>query len=358
MTTKKLVWIRQFSQTVFFSLFLYILWSTTHPLRGIFSPTILFEIDPLVVFLTSLSERIVLPGFIFSILMIVLTVILGRFFCGWVCPLGAFNDWVGSLKKKKIVPKDAANTKIRKIKYGILALVAIFALVGVQIAWVFDPLVIMARFVSLNLIPIVTLMTDKLFVLTIRGFGLYDGMIYDLYRGFKSSWLGIHVYYFSNSWIVFLFFLSIVLASLAVRRLWCRILCPLGAIYAWMAKTALVERKTTSCMDCGICQSKCRMGAILDDLSYAKGECILCMDCIYDCPNGQTAFDWTFRKKDKSPSLEDSPSRLSRRNFLILLFSSISVLGFRNRWGRRSDRGSPITAGVIRPPGALEEKAF
>ncbi|MFH0772154.1 MAG: 4Fe-4S binding protein [Candidatus Omnitrophota bacterium] len=360
---KKWVVIRRASQIFFLFLFIYILWSTTYPLKGVISPEVLFKIDPLVILLTSLSERIILPGIVLSIFMILLTLAFGRFFCGWVCPLGAAIDFAAFLKRGHFrKEEDTANARLRKPKFFILGIIALSALFGLQIAWVFDPVVIMARFVSLNLIPLVIFAMDRFFGLPIRGFNLC-GAFYDFYRGLKSSLLGVNVYYFSHSVIIFVFFLAIFCAGFLIKRIWCRALCPLGAIYALAAKPALLNREVKECLRCGKCKSVCRMGAIKNDASYLKGECILCMDCVYDCPDNITRFTllekgrsltgFGFRKPDKikNAAINKDEKGISRRNFILLGIFSFFAVGFRKR-GFSGERS------VIRPPAAIREDEF
>jgi polyferredoxin len=350
--------VRRISQTVFLLLFVYVLWSTTYPLRGPIPPEIIFKIDPLLVFFVSLSERVILPGIFLSGVLVLSALVLGRFFCGWICPLGTFNDWLSSLRKRKAVPGEPQNRKIRKIKFGILAVIGICALGGFQAAWFFDPLVIMARFISLNLIPTVTLGLGNFFITGIRSFGLYGGF-YDFYHELRNTVLGVSVYYFSNSVPIFVFFSCLSLPVLFVSRIWCRMLCPLGALYALAAKGAILERKVGNCTGCMVCRSDCRMGAIEEGGRYAKGECILCMDCLYTCPANVTSFGWR-----KTGGLKTKPGDMSgghgvtRKDFLFLLFSA-AALSFLTRSSKTFAQpfGRPLSP-VLRPPGALKEEAF
>ncbi|MFC1508116.1 4Fe-4S dicluster domain-containing protein [Candidatus Omnitrophota bacterium] len=91
------------------------------------------------------------------------------------------------------------------------------------------------------------------------------------------------------------------------------------------------------------------MAAIKDDMSCALGECVLCMDCVYDCPEKGTRFGF----KEIAPKKEKVD--LSRRSFLFLMFSSFLSLGFRNKIGWLSKKE---TGSVIRPPAALKEPQF
>ncbi|MFQ5952195.1 MAG: 4Fe-4S dicluster domain-containing protein [Candidatus Omnitrophota bacterium] len=309
--------------------------------------------NPLIMFITSISERIVLPGIVFAFAMIFLTLVLGRFFCGWVCPLGTMIDGTGALRREKFRPiPNKVNRKIRKIKFYILGIIALIALAGVQVAWILDPMVIMARFVSLNLIPTVTLFLDKFFAMLIRDFGLY-GPVFDLYQALKSSFLGVRVYYFASSPIIFLFFVLVISTALIMPRFWCRAVCPLGAVYTLTARFAVLRRVVKKCRHCPVCISACRTGAILDDTSYVKGECILCMDCVYGCPQNATKFSWPGAKEPKEK--EEKSGGISRKDFVFLILSSIFLLGF--KWRKILRKGETI-GNVIRPPAALKEKDF
>jgi MauM/NapG family ferredoxin protein len=154
---------------------------------------------------------------------------------------------------------------------------------------------------------------------------------------------------FNNTFIDTQLMLALFLAAVATvfikKRFWCRSICPLGAIYALTAKVALLRREVRGCSDCGKCTPRCRMGAIKDDFSYSKGECILCMDCVYDCPESRTGFVW----EGRTCNGEADPGR---RGILLLLSSSVLLAGF------GKFRSSAASRSVIRPPAALPEEEF
>jgi len=275
---KKLVLTRRLSQIFFLSLFIYILWLTTNTAS-------FFKIDPLI--------SIFNP---FSLMMLILTLIVGRFFCGWICPLGSVIDMCGIKAKNRVL-------NFRQVKYYILGSIIISAFLGIQIAWIFDPLVITARFISLNFIP-------------------------------------------SFTFITLSFFIIICSLVLITKRFWCRFICPLGAIYSLVAKFSLLRRHVDKCINCMRCESICRMDAIKEDMSYRKSECILCMDCVYDCPVQGTKFTWP-AKLVKS-NARDS---ISRKDFLFLIASSFLLLGFKFREGG-------VKKKLIRPPGVTNEREF
>jgi polyferredoxin len=329
---KKLIFARKFSQIFFLLLFIYILWSAIH--TGLF-----FKIDPLIVILNSLSGRIIIPGIIFAVTMLILTFVFGRFFCGWICPLGSVIDCLGIKTKNRALG-------LTRIKYYIFGIIVILALSGIQITWVFDPLVITARFMSLNFIPSFIAAIDKIFIFFIKLFNFYTPL-YDFYRLLKSSILGAKVYYFPHSVITLGFFLIICSLIFITKRFWCRVLCPLGAMYAILAKFSILRRFVAKCSRCMKCRVNCRMSAINEDMSYKKEECVLCMDCVYDCPEHVTKFTWPTKK----PGVSSKKDGVSRKDFLFLTVSSFLLMGSKTR-------GGEVKKKLIRPPGATDEHEF
>jgi polyferredoxin len=264
---KKLVIARRLSQAIFLLIFLGILWPFAHPLKDFLSSRIFTRTDPLVMIFSSVSQRVVLQGLAFSLGMLLATLLLGRFFCGWVCPLGTVIDLTGALRKRKVALRDRTKIKVRAVKFYILGVIAIFSLFGIYLAGALDPMVIMARFFFFNLVPVADFLA------------------------------GADLRYFMDSGIIFLVFVLICSSAIFISRVWCRAICPLGAIYALVARFSLLRRVVTKCDNCGVCISNCRTGAIKDDSSYVKGECILCMDCVYDCPQKATKFTWGFFRR-------------------------------------------------------------
>jgi len=300
--------------------------------------------------MTSVSERVVLGGIALGALMLALTLVIGRFFCGWICPLGTVVDMAGALRKKTAPLGDRANQKLKRPKFFILAAVFILSVFGIQTAWFLDPTVITARFVSLNLIPAATLACDKAFIFMLKASGFHQPLV-DLYRTLQGFFPGANARYFSHSLFILAFFLPVVAGSLYIKRFWCRAVCPLGALYALAARFSLLGRVVGRCEECGACKPGCRMGAVRDDAGYEKAECILCMDCVYDCRPRVTRFSFRTGGRNNSESTEKkSEGGLSRRGFLFLLAASSAFLaGF---------KAAPRQRRVIRPPAALREDRF
>lgn len=257
---KKLVVIRRCSQGVFLALFLFV---SLFPFNRILSAGIFSSIDPLLSISLSIAKKTVEPILIISLGMIFLVFFFGRFFCGWMCPLGTLIDAAGTRSSKKRRLKNKT-TRARYIKFFVLTGVLVSAGLGGWMVWFFDPLIVLDRFL--------------LFL-----------------KGAQRETFSIM--------ITLVLFLSVFVTARLVPRFWCRNICPLGAIYAAVSKFSLLTRQVLpTCQSCNKCESTCRMGAITRGANYIKGECILCMDCIYDCPDQNTFFAWTQKKSPNSTS--------------------------------------------------------
>lgn len=355
----KLSKLRVVSQFSFLSFFVYILWSTTYPLEGKINPDVFFKFNPLIIIMTSVSERIVLPGIIPVFLMLGLTFLFGRFFCGWICPLGTLIDFAGSFNKNKGFYNEAKVKRFSHIKYYILGFVAGGAVLGVQIFWLFEPITILARFVSLNFIPLFTYSVDKLFIFMLNQLNRPE-ILFDLYRNLKTSFLGLEIAYFPHTKIVFLFFSLIMLSAYWMKRSWCRLICPLGAMYAVFARFALLRRYTQGCVFCGNCKAKCPTAAINDDMSYTKSECILCMECVSSCPIGVNKFGFAHqlnkKRSNSKTEILGNNKGISRRDFLFYISAGLgAVLMGKVKAGSKKNYYRDI---IIRPPASLKEDEF
>ena len=355
---KKLTTLRVVFQICFLSLFVYVLWSTTYPLTGKINPDIFFKFNPLITIMTSLSERIPIDGIMQGVLMLALTVILGRFFCGWICPLGTLIDFSSGLNKGKWALNEAKLKGLSYIKYYILGIIIAGAIAGMQILWLLEPITILARFISLDFIPLVTYSADKMFVLILNQLNRPE-ILFDLYRDLKTSFLGLEIAYFPHTGIILLFFMLIMVGAFFIKRSWCRIVCPLGAMYAVFAKMAFLKRSTRNCVFCSNCKVKCPTKAINDDISYSKSECILCLKCVEACPIGVNKFGFRDPEAKKEAGDKAAMSRnnkgISRRNFLFYLAAGMGAALAAKRINKGSSYYQDI---IIRPPAAIKEDEF
>ncbi|MCD4783276.1 MAG: 4Fe-4S binding protein [Candidatus Eremiobacteraeota bacterium] len=341
---------RRIFQVILYLFFLFLLFRTVYPL-GERTPNIftrLSALNPLYLMILGKFTGLFIPGLI----ILSLTFILGRFFCGWVCPMGTTID-IG----EKIVGGSDNSTSARKfgwIKYIILVATMFTGIFGLSTGYIFEPMSLSYRFYTFCIFPVVDLFwrAVRQYVPAISGFEL---SIYPItYR------LGL---------FYFILFLVIIILGRYYRRFWCRNLCPLGALLSIPGRLSLIQKKVSDdCIKCGLCTRKCKMGAIpKDPKEFIASECIYCFDCVKECPVNAISF-----RIDKPRSMEnlltdirnfikggkprhpETATGFTRKNLLEALgFGSLAVVMSRVDHNRRFRDPA-----LIRPPAALPENDF
>ena len=346
---------------MFFLFLVYVIWVTKDPLDFFVNPAYYFKLDPFVMFVTSIAERLVLPGIFLALAVMIFTAVFGRFFCGWFCPLGAVMDfwaWVLSFFKVRRFRENEPKGSV-SVKYIILGVILIFSFAGIQLAWALDPIAVFVRTFSFDLHPWVNGLANAVFAKAMVFLG-YPAWLDSTFNWLNQTILSAKVPVFPHSFAILALFGLIMLLVLAKRRFWCRYVCPLGALLAAVARFSLYKRVVTSCRgNCSLCSQVCRMNAITAGNSYIKQECILCMDCVRMCP-GETEFKLqiaNFKLQNSEPR-KSEPDGMSRFDFLVWITGFVMLLsGFAKRTAKSDDMPAR-TKPVVRPPGALEEKEF
>lgn len=346
---------RSVVQTLSLALFLFLIWKASFPLSGLIPVDLFLRLDPLITTGTILSSREWLWALAPGLIILGLSAVLGRFFCGYICPMGTtldVGDWLLRSGSRNIALSQEQQNKFRKIKYYILFFIFGAGLSG--ISWVFSasPLSLITRFYALLVYPVLTFISDGLLdiatPLTLK-FGL-DSLTY----------LEPKILYFATQWFIAVFFLTLFLLAFVTPRFWCRYLCPSGALMAIMAGKPFIRRKVSDeCTNCGLCIKKCPMNAIPDDpYKTSHQECLACETCVRVCPEQAVSFSFGFNKNaGKSPAFMPS-----RRKVLISAVAGAgsAVIAHTAVSGVRSDfvPGNIMPESLIRPPGALMERDF
>lgn len=205
--------------------------------------------DPLAVVDFVSASRILLDVFLLTALIpIACTVLLGRIFCGWICPADLLFEVAGKLRSLAGIRTDV--TFASMTKYVVLLAGGTAALLtGSQVfAEIYPPRIVGA----------------------------------ELYLWITFGTVG------AGAW----FLLAIVAFEIFVsRRFWCRYLCPGGALYSALGRWRLLRLKVdrSRCTDCRLCDRVCEFG--LDPMNGRMGmECNNCGLCIRAC--GTNALEW------------------------------------------------------------------
>jgi MauM/NapG family ferredoxin protein len=315
--------------------------------RGALAPDLantLIRISPLAMLANAIASRTFLISSLLGLIILISAIFVGRAWCGWLCPLGALLDWVSPTHPNRHrVPEGW-----RKGKY-LLLLVILFAAVFSNLTLLFlDPLTIFFRSLSTFVWPALDRVITALETLLFNVPFLADPISnFDLaIRPFLFP--SQPVYYQGTAWLA-LFLASLVALNWLVTRFWCRYLCPLGGLLGLVSKISFIKREVSpTCKECGLCAGHCPTGTIDPHKNFASdpSECTLCMNCLYDCPNGSVTFKRRFSKPQWAAY---DPSRRQVLAGLGLAAGSVAIL---NSEGlvRRQDQH------LIRPPGVLEEE--
>lgn len=305
-----------------------------------------FRTNPLVVLSFILSAKtfvfILAPG----LLLIIFTALLGRFFCGWICPLGTIIDLLTG-KIKKTAPLKPFKTKL---KYYILLILLTTALFNVNIVGIFDPIGILVRPLTFFIYPI--------FGWTIKAgwAGLYSAIgdkrdYLDFFYRFLSDYaLPFRETFYPLAFISFAFLLFIILLERYETRNWCRNLCPLGTLLGLLGRLSIFRRIPGKlCGDCGRCRDICPTGFDTDALQGQ--DCILCMDCLLKCQFRRINFSLKWIGKSGGQRGESVPI-FERRIFLTGILSGLALSRmFAFRVPQKNER-------LLRPPGVQGEEVF
>ena len=203
--------------------------------------------DPLAVLAQmSAGLHIYWPFALSALVPIILTVVFGRFFCGWICPaafLYELNSAVGTICRRSGF-RIGNKRYDRRLKYLVLgAVLIVSALTGAVWASAIYPPAIVGR--------------EIFYAVALGGFGV--GAVF--------------------------FVLTLLFDLLVARRGFCRYLCPGGALYSLLGRYRLlrIQRKVETCNDCAKCTAVCEFG--LDPLRDNFGqECNNCTACMAVCP--------------------------------------------------------------------------
>jgi len=302
-------------QIAFLAFFVFAFVQTRYSVPVTFQ-NIFFRFDPLVLVVASIAYRTIITSALLALSLLALTLLFGRFFCGFVCPLGTTIDIIDAAIKKRLNVGHA----LKNTKYYILLFLVITATLGASFLHFFDPLVILERSITLIFYP-VSVYLASIFTLT-------------------------PVIVYTESLIALILLIAIVGLNFFSERFWCRNLCPLGGLLALLSKISIFKFSfLKGCTKCSICEKVCPTDAIsFESEKIDAGECIDCLRCQYECPQA------TIKYKN---SLTPAPLDVGKRQLVTVLGASILLAPL-----AKTLLHQKVLGRLIRPPGSIPESDF
>ena len=149
-----MAYLRRASQIVFFVLFVLLFLKAEYGGQDVLAwPTdLFFRFDPLILLTNVLTLSPLVKGLLWSLIFVALTLVLGRFFCGWVCPLGTTLD---GCRRLLFTPRPDSGVaqRLRRVKYYLLFGLLAGAVFSLNLVGLFDPLSLLFRSLALVFYP-------------------------------------------------------------------------------------------------------------------------------------------------------------------------------------------------------------
>lgn len=352
------VWLRRSAQILGLSGFIWLTWAmATNAAQQYDVPRaadIIFLCDPLVFFAACVAGSCTLSLAVTGVLAILGALLIGRAFCGWLCPLGTTLDMMRRVTEP-IAGRWRRNTQRRtgrwatwcaQIPLWIAIMVVMALLVGLNVVGLVDPFAIVMRGLTTSIFPLIEQGHHALHdwlrpaVDHVPAPGFLDD-----YRFIGAPVRQTVAQYGAAG--VSAITLGVVLAMEVIQaRWWCRTVCPTGSVLGVLARWSLVRRLPgKTCGPCRVCVHSCHMGAFTDQGILVPSACTACLSCVEDCPTGVAALQLP---TEKTPT---APIDISRRGFLTACAAGATLPLLPAVRTPSSSAMSTLVTRRLRPPG-------
>lgn len=209
---------------------------------------------------------------------LLVTVLFGRLYCSWVCPLGTVQDCAARLtrtgaKRRRHTYSFAEPANV--LRYTVLGVVVVCMITGMAVLpALLDPMSAYGRIASELLRPVL-------------GIAFESGSA----KGIAPA----------SGWAALIAAVTLVVVGLcAIRsgRLWCNTICPVGSFLSIFSRYSFyhIDIDTDVCTNCHSCERACKAQCInVSEHQVDGSRCVMCFDCLDACPEG--AIRYTYRRK-------------------------------------------------------------
>ena len=240
--------------------------------------------------------------------LLLYAILFGRMICGWACPFGLIQELLYKIKSPKV--KKSPITRIFSyLKYVILVFFS--GVIPLMYAFRDQPLPGFCKYIC----P----------AGTIEG-----GLLLLSNKANESVFFPMLNYLFTWK---FMLMIAIVVACVFIFRMFCRFICPLGALYGLFNKFSIfgVKVDESKCTHCNLCVAKCKC----DIKTVSDQECIACGECIDACPT--KAISWKgskiFLKANELPKDADAEAvaaakaKQNKQRLISRIIVTVALLG-------------------------------
>jgi polyferredoxin len=368
------VWIRRAVQGLALALFLWlVLAADLSPARpaglSVASRTLhlFFELDPLVGLTTLLGSGVLYHGVALCLVTVAVTLVLGRVFCGWFCPLGTLQHLSALLRRR--LPAGVRRERNRhrpaqRTKYGVLLAGLGLAACGSAFGALLDPTTIAFRGLALGVLPgagrAARGVMDAAYAAGPPWSHAGDGLRWLIAQG----WLPYRDAAFQSGLLLAGVLLLVLGLACWRPRFFCRFVCPLGALLGLLSRWSVLglRKDPAKCNSCRRCLDRCQgADGPEDGVPWRQAECHKCFNCTASCPEKALAFRFGFAGRASQPAPGApvvEPVRgpgLSRRTVLATFATGVAAVPLLRISPAARKAPDPFR---IRPPGARREDLF
>lgn len=237
------------------------------------------------------------------ILIILFTLLFGRVYCSFFCPLGILQDFISFVSRK--LPWK--NTKRRRFKRAlnylrypilILFLVSILFFGMLSVNWL-DPYATFGRIAATMYQPVFIFLNNVLSNM-LSFVGIYGIQPMEM-KVFSAMTFTV------SAGMFFLILLMVIYRD----RLYCNTICPVGTLLGLLSRVSFLKIaiEKTSCTQCGKCQTACKTNCInIKEMTVDMSRCVSCYNCISSCDDSSIVYTKRIQKPIKK-SFEQSNSK-------------------------------------------------
>lgn len=290
------------------------------------------------------------------VILMVLTLLFGRVYCSFLCPLGIFQDIV--IRISNFARRKAGSGRRPKMKYSKphnVLRYSILVLSGISLVFMFTyPLALLDPYSNYGRIVRHVFGTVEMSMTNLLS-GIFPATFY------TQQYVSIGTFAFVYS---LAFLVVIVIFSAARGRLYCNTLCPVGTFLGAVGGLSLFKPviDKEKCMKCGLCAGNCKSSCInLETKEIDATRCVACYNCLTSCKRGGVKLLPTWLRKRKSDDPYHRDLENPERRTALIAIGGLAAAAAAKHIGSKASGYGKANSGEntpIMPPGARNLQAF